>query len=100
VGFDDEASLGKYETGSRAASPIWLAYMREVLKDQPVSDFTVPKGIVFKRIDPKTGLLASSHDDGTIFECFKEGTAPTAYADTPRTDESTDFFKLDLDSGD
>ena len=99
VGFDEEASLGKYETGSRAASPIWLGYMREVLKDQSVSDFTVPKGIVFKKIDPKTGLLASSSDDGAIFECFKEGTAPTEYADKPTSSSpSTDFFKLDLDT--
>jgi len=99
VGFDEEASLGKYETGSRAASPIWLAYMTEVLKDKPVRDFTVPKGIVFKKIDPRTGLLASSHDGGTIFECFKEGTAPTQYADKPASKQSTDFFKLDLSTG-
>ncbi|MBW2122353.1 MAG: hypothetical protein JRH07_10965 [Deltaproteobacteria bacterium] len=98
VGFDEEASMGKYETGSRAASPIWLAYMREVLKDRPIKDFTVPQGIVFKRIDPKTGLLALSNEDGAIFECFKEGTAPTAYAKKPTAGQSTDFFKFDLDS--
>jgi len=98
VGFDEEASLGKHETGSRAASPIWLAYMTEVLQGIPISDFTVPEGIVFKKIHPETGLLASSSDDGAIFECFKEGTAPTAYADKPSVDQSTDFFKLDLDS--
>ncbi|NIQ40246.1 MAG: PBP1A family penicillin-binding protein [Proteobacteria bacterium] len=99
VGFDDEASLGKHETGSRAASPIWLAYMDKVLKGKPISDFTVPEGIVFKKIDPETGLLASSKDDGAIFECFKEGTAPTVQADKPPTDQPTDFFKLDLDTG-
>jgi len=100
VGFDEEASLGKYETGSRAASPIWLGYMDEVLKDKPVDDFVVPQGIVFKKIDPETGLLAASDDEKAIFECFKEGTAPTVYADRPMTDQSTDFFKMDLDSAD
>ena len=99
VGFDEEASLGKYETGSRAASPIWLAFMTEVLKDKPVSDFTVPQGVVFKKIDSKTGLLAASNDDNAIFECFKEGTAPTAYADQPTSSQTTEFFKLDLDTG-
>lgn len=73
--------------------------MKEVLKDKPVSDFTVPEGIVFKKIEPETGLLASSNDDGAIFECFKEGTAPTTYADKPTSDQSTDFFKVDLDLG-
>ena len=37
AGFDDEAPLGKGETGSRAASPIWLGFMKEVLKDKPVA---------------------------------------------------------------
>jgi penicillin-binding protein 1A len=31
VGFDDESPLGKSETGSRAASPIWLGFMKKVL---------------------------------------------------------------------
>ena len=74
--------------------------MSEVLKDKPVGDFTVPQGIVFKKIDPTTGLLAASHDGKAIFECFKEGTAPTEYADEPTSDQSTDFFKLDLSTGD
>ncbi len=100
VGFDEEASMGRFETGSRAASPIWLAYMREAVEGDPITDFTVPQGIVFKKIDPETGLLASSNDDGAIFECFKEGTAPTVYvAEKPTSDQSTDFFKLDLDAG-
>ncbi len=100
AGFDEEASMGVHETGSRAASPIWLSYMRQVLEGKPISDFTVPKGIMFKKIDPETGLLASSNDDGSIFECFKEGTAPTAYAEKPDKDQPTDFFKLDLDTDD
>jgi penicillin-binding protein 1A len=73
--------------------------MREVLADKPISDFTAPEGIVFKKIDPETGLLASSDDDGAIFECFKDGTSPNLYApEEPALDESTDFFKFDLDT--
>jgi penicillin-binding protein 1A len=101
VGFDEEASLGRYETGSRAASPIWLAYMGEVLKETPIVDFTVPEGIVFKKIDPETGFLASPDDGEAIFECFKKGTEPTAYyEEKPASDRVTDFFKLDLDDPD
>jgi penicillin-binding protein 1A len=74
--------------------------MREAVEGDPITDFTVPQGIVFKKIDPETGLLASSNDDGAIFECFKEGTAPTVYvAEKPTSDQSTDFFKLDLETG-
>jgi penicillin-binding protein 1A len=36
VGLDEEAPLGKGETGSRAASPIWLGFMQRVLENEPV----------------------------------------------------------------
>src|SRR5579862_1351941 len=40
VGFDDkQISLGKKETGARAALPIWLQFMKTALDGQPVLDF-------------------------------------------------------------
>jgi penicillin-binding protein 1A len=39
VGFDERVTLGEAETGGRTALPLWLAFMREALKDQPVEDF-------------------------------------------------------------
>jgi penicillin-binding protein 1A len=39
VGMDDERSLGPKETGSQAAAPIFISYMREALKNQPVEQF-------------------------------------------------------------
>jgi penicillin-binding protein 1A len=40
VGFDDkQISLGKKETGARAALPIWLQFMQNALDGQPVLDF-------------------------------------------------------------
>ena len=39
VGMDDERSLGPKETGSQAAAPIFISYMREALKDQPAEQF-------------------------------------------------------------
>jgi penicillin-binding protein 1A len=40
VGFDDkQISLGKRETGARAALPIWLEFMQGVLAGTPVKDF-------------------------------------------------------------
>ena len=94
VGFDDESSLGKSETGSRAASPIWLAFMKKVLADKPVRVFQVPEGVVFSKIDAETGLLPLPESKKTIFECFKEGTTPTEY--TKKLDSITEpeeFFK-------
>jgi len=97
VGFDEEKSLGKGETGSRAASPIWLAFMKQVLADKPVRVFQVPDGVVFIKIDADTGLLPVPESEKVIFECFKEGTAPTEYAPRPGTiAEPEEFFKSDM----
>ncbi len=97
VGFDNERSLGKGETGSRAASPIWLGFMKRILEDKPVRVFQVPEGVVFAKIDAETGLLPIPESKKTIFECFKEGTVPKKYTKRPDTisDEEA-FFKSDM----
>lgn len=94
VGFDQERSLGKGETGSRAASPIWLDFMKEALKDKPSMVFQIPNGIVFSKIDTETGLRATAASKKTKFECFKEGTEPTHIARFPdENQEQEQFFK-------
>ena len=37
VGRDDNASLGDGETGGKVAAPIWLDFMKEATKDQPIT---------------------------------------------------------------
>ena len=97
VGFDEEDCLGKAETGSRAASPIWLGFVRKVLEGKPVRVFQVPEGVVFSKIDAETGLLPIPESKKTIFECFKEGTVPTEYAQAPNSmTEPEQFFKSDM----
>ena len=97
VGFDDESSLGKGETGSRAASPIWLGFMKYVLADKPAKVFHIPERVVFSKIDAETGLLPIPESKKTIFECFKEGTVPTEYTKKPDSiNEPENFFKSDM----
>ena len=94
VGYDKEKSLGASETGASAASPIWLAFMQNILADKPVQSFSVPEGVVFSKIDTETGLLPIAESRETFFECFKEGTVPTEHTPQPGTvikDEQ--FFK-------
>ena len=94
VGFDEEGSLGKGETGSRAASPIWLGFMKRILADKPIRLFQVPEGVVFSKIDAETGLLPIRESKKVIFECFKEGTAPTEYTKKPNAvTEPEEFYK-------
>lgn len=80
VGFDQERPLGSGETGSRAASPIWLDFMKKAAADQPKTPFSPPASVVFAEIDQRTGLRAAVHGPHTVTECFKPGTVPEAPA--------------------
>lgn len=94
VGFDEEKPLGRGETGSRAASPIWLEFMQRALAGKPVSVFQVPEGVVFSKIDADTGLLPIPTSRNILFECFKEGTVPMEYSSA--VSDSEQFYKSDL----
>jgi penicillin-binding protein 1A len=97
VGFDEEAPLGKSETGASAASPIWLGFMKRALEKEPLRSFTPPEGIVFAKIDADTGLLPVPESRKTIFECFKDGTVPNEHSKRPgEVTDVEDFFKKDL----
>jgi penicillin-binding protein 1A len=86
VGIDDRMTLGHQETGGRAASPIWLEFMREAVRGQPVTDFAIPPGVRFFRIDAKSGKQASvATESTTLFEAFIDGTTPEA--EEPRADD-------------
>lgn len=76
VGYDEKRVLGRGETGGRAALPIWIDFMEVALRDRPPREFDVPDGIVFARVDTKTGLLASSQTETSLFQAFLEGTEP------------------------
>ncbi len=76
VGQDDNLPLGRRETGARAAGPIWREFMKEAMAKVPVTDFAVPEGVVFHRVDLATGKLLPTGQAGGFFEAFLEGTEP------------------------
>ncbi len=89
VGMDRDEPIGKNETGARAASPIWVNFMERVLKKMPVKNFQVPTGIVFAKIDKKTGLLATPETGDIALECFLDGTEPTEFSEPGKTVKDT-----------
>ena len=97
TGYDDIRSMGAGETGSRAASPIWLYYMSEVLKDRPIEDFALPEGVVFAKIDAETGLLAGPSSKKTVFQAFREGEEPKEHTPKPQSAKSGQFTQFDMD---
>jgi penicillin-binding protein 1A len=76
VGFDEKTSLGKDETGARAALPIWITFMSKALADNPAEEFKAPAGIVMKRVNIETGLPTREESNETILEAFVEGMLP------------------------
>jgi penicillin-binding protein 1A len=78
IGFDQERSLGRGETGGSTALPMWIDFMGPALEGSPPSRLEQPPGLVSVRISPDTGRLARAGDPGAIFETFRVGNAPTA----------------------
>ena len=78
LGYDDHTALEEGETGGKIAAPIWLEFMKEAVKDRPVTGFPIPPGVRFMRLDGggSTTPVATSFEDSALFEVFIEGTQP------------------------
>jgi len=76
VGFDAKRMIGKFETGGKAAAPIFVYAMQEFLKDKPKLEFEIPDGVVPFTVNMQTGRLTSSDDPNAFLEYFKSGTEP------------------------
>ena len=71
VGMDNPKPLGKYETGSKAALPIFKEFIKKAVKKSEARPFKVPKGITMMVVDPLTGDKAKFTSKNTIMEAYK-----------------------------
>ena len=72
VGFDEPKSLGKLETGARAAMPIFKIFIKNVIKKSEARPFKVAKNIKMMVVDPVTGKKAKFGSKKTIIEAYKK----------------------------
>jgi penicillin-binding protein 1A len=79
VGQDTFATIGKGETGARAALPIWIEFMQKALLNRPVQYFDIPDDVVKVSIDPSTGLLTADNSPNAVKALFKKGTEPKSF---------------------
>lgn len=77
AGMDEPRSLGRRETGSSVAVPIFKAFMEEALEGTPPTPFRVPRGVRQVQINAETGARAEPGDTNVIWEVFLTGTEPT-----------------------
>ena len=71
VGFDEPKSLGKYETGAKAALPIFKKFVTKSIKKKEALPFKVPKTISLVVIDADTGLQPNENTKKIIYESYK-----------------------------
>jgi len=71
VGFDEPKTLGKYETGAKAALPVFKDFVKNVVKKRDSRPFKIPKNIHFIMVDVETGLPPNKDTKKTIYESFK-----------------------------
>ncbi len=72
IGYDEPRSLGKYETGSKVALPVFKKFIETALYKEDIRQFKIPKGIYFYPIDYNTGEISNFADSSSITESFKE----------------------------
>ena len=72
IGFDTPHTLGRNETGSQAALPIWMGYMGAALKGVPEQPLSPPGGVVSVRVNPDTGLRVADAQGGVVDYFYQE----------------------------
>lgn len=82
IGFDDNHTLGKGESGMVAALPLWLKFAQAYCpasaeaNQQPFSSENLPANIIIEKIDHSSGKLATERCQDTIEAAFIKGSEP------------------------
>jgi penicillin-binding protein 1A len=76
VGFDKPETLGRKETGSSVALPIFKSFVEEALADVPPVPFRIPPGISLVQVNAENGVRAKPGDRRIIWEAFLKGQEP------------------------
>ena len=89
VGMDNPEPLGKFETGSKAALPIFREFIEKAIKKSDARPFKVPEKMTLMVVDPLTGEKAKFNSKNTIIEAYKSKNVlngKVLYSDNNRID--------------
>ena len=73
IGFDNPKTLGKFETGSKSALPIFKDFIENALYKDDFQDFKIPENIYLTSLNYDTGMKSAPGDKNTIIEALKIG---------------------------
>ena len=90
IGYDQPRTLGKDETGAKAALPIWIHYMATALQGTPDVPYKVPDGVMQVKIDPTLGTLINEDEEGIYEYFYQENPPPSVEVVLPPMEDPTD----------
>jgi len=71
IGYDNPKTLGKFETGSKAALPIFKDFVEQTLYKEDFNEFEIPENIYLTLINYDTGAKSKSGEKNSITEALK-----------------------------
>ena len=71
IGFDKPQTLGRYETGAKAALPAFKYFVKNALYREDFKKFNIPNSVYFSPVNYNTGKPESFTSSAAIIEAFK-----------------------------
>ena len=71
IGYDSPKTLGKFETGSKAALPIFKDFIEKALFKEDFEEFRIPENIYLTSLNYDTGAKAAPGEKNSIIEALK-----------------------------
>ena len=72
IGYDEPKSLGKFETGAKAALPIFKKFVETAIYKEEMKPFKTPESIYFFPVNYDTGEITTFAESNMITESFKQ----------------------------
>tara|TARA_B100001057_G_scaffold131356_1_gene130577 strand:- start:2052 stop:4415 length:2364 start_codon:yes stop_codon:yes gene_type:complete len=71
IGYDNPKTLGRYETGSKAALPIFKNFVEKALYKEDFDEFQIPENIYLTSLNYDTGIKSAAGEKNVITEALK-----------------------------
>ncbi len=71
IGYDNPKTLGKFETGSKAALPIFKDFIEKALYKEDFEEFQIPENVYLTSLNYDTGVKSSPGEKNSIIEALK-----------------------------
>ena len=72
IGYDNPKTLGKFETGSKAALPVFKDFVEKALYKEDFQEFQIPENIYLTSLNYDTGTKSVAGEKKVITEALKK----------------------------